>query len=82
MGHKNKYLDKVVPAMYRLNTLDTMIYTWINAQRFLIPSLSVENCALSFLMYHQIEEEELSLDKVKLTYYRIQKSIINERKTA
>lgn len=82
MGHKNKYLDKVVPAMYRLNSLDTMIYTWINAQRFLIPGLSVENSALSFLKHHQIDEQDLTLDKIKMTYFRVQKDIINEKKTS
>jgi len=78
MGQKNKYLDKEVPAMYRKNTLDTMIYTFIDAQRFTIPGISVKESALSFLKHYKIDESDLSLEKVTQTFFRIQKELLNE----
>lgn len=81
MGHKNNYLDKEVPALYRKQALDIMIYTFIDAQRMLIPSLSVMDCAKSFLNRYKIDEGDLSLHKIETTYYRTQKEIYADQKT-
>lgn len=80
MGQTNNYLKETVPALYRKQTLDIMIYTWISAQRFTIPSISVEESALSFMKHYSISEDQMSLTKVTTTFWRTQKEIINEQK--
>ncbi len=81
MGAKNSFLENNVSVIYRKSILDVMIFTFISAQRFTIASISIEESAKSFLMYHKIEEEELSIDKIKKTYTRIQKELFDEQKT-
>lgn len=81
MGQKNNYLHNAIPALYRKTALDIMIYTFIDCQRFTIPGISVENAALSFMKHHKINEDEMSIQKVTLTYYRIQKEIFNEQRS-
>lgn len=81
MGQKNTYLGKFIPALYRKQILDVMIYTFIDAQRFTIPGISVENSALSFMKHYEIDEDDLTIDKIVKTFSRIQKELIDERKT-
>ncbi|MDQ3047656.1 MAG: hypothetical protein M3R27_08925 [Bacteroidota bacterium] len=81
MGQKNQYLDKVIPALYRKQMLDVMIYTFIEAQRSLVPGLSVSDSAKSFLMSYDIDEGDMTLEKIKSTYFRIQKDLFHEKKT-
>lgn len=81
MGAPNGYLNETVPLLYRKQILDVMIYTFIDAQRFSLPSISVEESAISFLRHYKIEEEQLSVEKVTRTFWRIQKELIDEQKT-
>lgn len=81
MGAKNQYLDKHVPMLYRKTALDIIIYTFIDTQRFTIPGISVQESAKSFLKHYDIDEGDLSLEKITTTFFRIQKELINEKKT-
>lgn len=81
MGQKNKYLEDRIPALYRKTALDIMIYTFIDAQRFTIPGISVENSAISFLKHYEVDEEDLTINKITTTFFRIQKELINESKS-
>jgi hypothetical protein len=81
MGQKNQYLDKHIPALYRKTALDIMIFTFIDAQRFTIPGISIENSALSFLKRYDIDEGDLSIEKIRKTYTRIQKELFEDQKT-
>jgi hypothetical protein len=82
MGAKNSFLKNNVAVIYQKQMLDVMIYTWIEAQRFTVPSISVEESAKSFLIHHKIDEGELSLEKCTKSFWRIQKELIDEKKTS
>jgi hypothetical protein len=81
MGQQNRYLDKFIPALYQKQTLDVMIYTYIDGIRSLIPGMSVENLAVAFMKRYEIDEDLLSVSKITNTYWRIQKELHDERKT-
>ena len=81
MGAKNTFLKNNVAVIYQKQILDVMIFTFIDAQRFTIPSISVEESAKSFLKHYNIDEGELSLGKITLSFWRIQKELIDEQKT-
>lgn len=68
-------------VLHRKSCLDRSIWDWITSARYHIPSLSVRDCAISFLTYNKIDEAELSLDKIQTTFNRIQKEIFEELKT-
>ncbi len=81
MAKENIYIENHIPKFYRKSILDVMIFTWIDCQRTTIPGISVENSALSFLKHQNIPEEELTIAKITQTFFRIQKELIDERKT-
>ena len=81
MSDKQKYQNKVIPALYRKQILDVMIFTFIQAQRRLIPTLTIRECGISFLKHYDIDEDELSLLKIEKTYQRIQKEVIKDERT-
>lgn len=80
MGAKNDFLTNNFCVLHRKSCLDRSIYDWITSARYHIPSLSVRECALSFLTYNKIDEAELSLDKIQTTFNRIQKELFEELK--
>ncbi len=81
MGHTNQYLENNFSVIQRKNNLDLSIWFWILSARHHIPSLSVEDCAKSYLIAHKIDEGELSINKIKSTFFRIQKELFDEQKT-
>ncbi len=78
---KNVYTQKHIPALYQKTMMDVIIYTFITAQRFTIPGISVENSAVAFLNCYKISEEELTIVKITQTFFRIQKELAYEGKT-
>jgi len=68
-------------VLHRKSCLDRSIYDWITSARYHIPSLSVADCAKSFLTYHKIDEGELSIYKIAQTFNRIQKELFEELKS-
>ena len=81
MPKENDYMTNNFNVLHRKSCLDRSIFDWITSARYHIPSLSVVDCAKSFLAFHRIDEGELSLDKIRTTYNRIQKEIYDELKT-
>lgn len=78
---RNKFLDNNVSRLYQHNALCVMIFTWIKAQKFTVPSISVEESALAFMKHEKIDEEEMSLRAVTSIYERINKELIEQSKT-
>lgn len=80
MGNTNSYIEKNIPILYRKQILDVMIFTYIDCQRFTIPGITVEDSSLSFMKRHGVDPEEMTIEKIRTTYYRIQKELLNEHK--
>jgi hypothetical protein len=77
-------LDYNVNSLALLNRKamnDVRIYEWIACSRFLIPSLTVHECAKSWLHFHHIKETDISIDKIVKTYNRMQADLFEEQKT-
>ena len=81
MGSPNTYLQNHVPTLYRKSILDVMIFTFIDAQRFTVPTISITESAKAFMLRYQIDEGEMSLEKVVKTFTRLQKELFDEQKT-
>ena len=78
---KNLYLEKHLPVLFRRSLMDQAIYVFIDAQKFTIPSISIEESAKAFMVHNKIEEEEYSLDAIKQSYLRTRKAIYGEEAT-
>ncbi len=81
MGHKNQYMENNFTVIQRKNCLDLSIWFWIHSARYHLPSLSVADCAKSYLTANKIDEGELSIHKISQTFNRIQKELFDEQKT-
>lgn len=81
MPKGTEYMDVNFEVLHRKSCLDRSIYDWITCARFHIPSLSVNDCAKSYLAFNKIDEGELSLSKITSTFNRIQKELFEELKT-
>lgn len=81
MPKETEYMETNFDVLHRKHCLDRSIYEWITCARFHIPSLSVPECAISFLAFHKIDEGQLSISKIKTTYFRIQKELFEDLKT-
>lgn len=78
---KNKYLHQHLTIVQRAVNLDLQIYTWMTCSRHFIPSLSLNEAALSFQKFNNVEESEISLYKIIKTYTRMQKEMYEEQKS-
>ncbi len=67
---RNKYPDGVIPKFYKRQTLDVMIFTFIDTYRFLFPSVEVKEAANAFMHRHKIMADELSEPAILQSYYR------------
>ena len=79
--NRTDFIENNFSVLYRKTILDITIYDWISCAKYHIPSLSVPECAKSFLSFNNIDEGELSIDKIVKTYFRIQKELFDEQKT-
>ena len=74
-GTKNRYLDDAIPNFYRRQTLDVMIFTFIDTYRFLIPSVGINEAAEAFVKRYKISYDLLTTEAVIQSYYRTQKDL-------
>ncbi|OPZ87927.1 MAG: hypothetical protein BWY74_03279 [Firmicutes bacterium ADurb.Bin419] len=82
MGNsRNAYLENNFTAIQRASILEVQIFSWIAGQKFMVPSISVDESAKSFLSYNNIDEGELSIANMRQIYYRLLNKIIDEQKT-
>lgn len=67
---KNKFLEDVVPKFYRRQTLDVMIFTFIDTYRFILPAVSIQEAAEAFMKRYKISSDLMSIEGVTQSYYR------------
>jgi hypothetical protein len=70
----------IIPKLYKRKTLDIMIFTFIYAQRTLIPSITVKEAAIGFMREFRLGEEEYNLNSVLVTYNRVNKELFEAEK--
>lgn len=80
MGAENTYQKKFLPLICRKSMMDIVIFTFIDAQIFTIPSVSVMEAVRSCMIRYNISEDDYSLDTLYKTYMRIRKEMSDEQK--
>jgi len=81
MADKNKYLESIVPKLYRRQTFDIMIFTFIDTYRLLLPTVTVDDCVNAFIKRHKIDMDLITADAIQLSYYRTLKLYNEDKKT-
>lgn len=78
---ENKYLESLIPRLYRRQTLDIMIFTYVDSARFLIPQLSVKEAAEGFMKRYKISADLLNVESIMVSYYRTQELITDAERS-
>lgn len=75
MSQNNKYLQNVIPNLYRREVLHVMIFTFIDTYKFVHPSVTLEEAAQAFMKRHKVNEDEYGMNTIVHTYLRVQKDL-------
>lgn len=79
-GKKNKYLEGVIPALYRRETMHTAIFVFIDTYRFLYPSITIQEAAATFMIRFKIEQDLYDLNTVVSVYMRVNADLIDAQR--
>lgn len=71
----------VVESLYYSRTLDQMLLAWVDCGRRLIPSAPIEQHIRNFVEYYDLEQFNIEVDSLKVTYSRMQKKYYDACRT-
>lgn len=75
---ENAYLENAVPKFFRRNALDIIIHTWITATRNVLPSVTIQEAAMSCMKFYGISEDQMTLKSVISTYNRVHQELLDK----
>lgn len=61
-----------IKKFYKRGLIDAMMFGYVNALRFNIPSASIENAIKNFQKHHNLDEDNFNVDSAKVIYNRMQ----------
>lgn len=67
---QEKEFTKGIPRIYKVNAENLMLFTWVNAQRKLIPTITLDQSIWSYLTFFDIDWD---MESAMSTYGRLQK---------
>ena len=80
MGARSKYITDNISFICRKQTVEIAIFIYVDAYKTVLPNLSLDEVALSFLKHHKISEDELPIETLKKSYQRTRDAINQEEK--
>lgn len=69
-----------VEKFYKRHSIDAMMFGYVNALRFNIPSASVDFAIKNFMKHHNLTEEEMNIESARTIYNRMQNEYIQAGK--
>jgi hypothetical protein len=60
----------MIDALYRSNFYDIALYSWVEGQRRIIPSCTIEQSISMYVKFFAVKRD---IDSLKITYYRMQR---------
>ena len=74
---KEKEITKIIPKIYKVNAENIMLFCWVNAQRQVLPTITLEQAILNYFRFTDIE---LDMESAKMTFVRLQKEYYTDCK--
>jgi hypothetical protein len=71
---KDKEILKLIPTIYRKNFENLGIFFWVEAQKNIIPGITIEQSIMKFLNFAQID---LDIETALTIYQRLKKEYLN-----
>jgi hypothetical protein len=73
---KQKECTKLVPRIYKKNAENLMLFSWVNAQRQIVPTITVEQAIWGYFKYAEIDDWDMEC--ARATYCQIQKDFYKD----
>jgi hypothetical protein len=67
---REKEMTKCIPKIYKRNAENIMLFSWVNAQRQIIPTITNEQAIWNFFSYTGVDWD---MESAMSTYSRLQR---------
>jgi len=67
---REKEMTKCIPKIYKRNAENIMLFSWVNAQRQIIPTITNEQAIWNFFRYTGVDWD---MESAMSTYFRLQR---------
>lgn len=75
---KAKVISNCIPKIHRKQAEDVMLFAWINAQKQLVPSITLDQAICNFMRFTGVDWD---LDSAKTNFTRTQKDFYEDTTT-
>ena len=76
----DKHISISVPKMYRRNSLDLIMFGFVEGMKAALPSLTIQECLIMFQRKASLSDNEYPLESARMAYYRMQKEYTESNK--
>ena len=76
---KEKDLSKCIPKIYKRNAENIMLFSWVNAQRQIVPTVTIEQAIWNYFRF--IEDDSWDVDSAKSSFHLMQKEYYEDCKS-
>jgi hypothetical protein len=66
-----KNIRKGIPALYKCQAEDLLLFGWVTAQQRVVPSITVTQSVEMFMRYFDISEEDWAVSSALMTISRM-----------
>jgi hypothetical protein len=75
---REKELTKCIPKIYKRNAENIMLFSWVNAQRQVVKTITLEQAIWNFLKF---TDTDWDMESAMSTYSRLQKEYYEDCKS-
>jgi hypothetical protein len=68
---QEKELQKLIPQIYKKNTENLLLFGWVNAQKQIVPTVTIEQAIWNYFRFFGIDDWDM--ESARTTYSRMQK---------
>jgi|WetSurMetagenome_2_1015567.scaffolds.fasta_scaffold32708_5 hypothetical protein len=68
---KEKDCTKLIPRIYKKNAENIMLFTFVNAQRQIVPTVTLEQAIWNYFRFTGIDDWDM--ESARITFHQIQK---------
>jgi hypothetical protein len=72
-----KDCTKLIPKIYKRNAENIMLFSWVYAQKQIVPTITLEQAILNYLKFTDIEWD---MESARSTFCRLQKEYYEDCK--
>jgi hypothetical protein len=74
---KQKKCTELIPNIYKVNAENLMLFSWVNAEKQILPTITIEQAIWNFFKFTGVEWD---MECAKSTYRQLQKAYFEDCK--